>query len=74
MLRRLPERHKVKAMAILSPDGANVCDLWNEPHCPSQKVRMRWATNDQIKKLDDMGCVTGDGHFPAGSSLEFELS
>jgi hypothetical protein len=73
MLRRLPERHKVNAMAILSPDGVNVCDLWSEPHCPSQKVRMRWATNDQIKKLDDMGCVSCSDHLASASSSQFEL-
>lgn len=73
MLRRLPERHKVNAMAILSPDGVNVCDLWNEPHCPSQKVRMRWATHDQIKKLDDMGFVSYSDHLSNASSSQFEL-
>jgi hypothetical protein len=57
MLRRLPTRHKERAMEILKSGGAERYNLWNEPHCASQKARPRWAKVAQIEQLKRMKYV-----------------
>jgi hypothetical protein len=57
MLRRLPLHHKEHAMSIIS-GSCTEYSMWDEAHDPQQISRPKWATNDQIAMLWEMGYET----------------